>query len=65
MRPFSWLRLLALATAVALGGCAALPADVERPVSHAIVDGTSWTIGADITRLAKELNLKPHMGVFF
>jgi len=44
MRPFSWLRLLALATVVALGGCAALPSQVARSESHAIADVAGTTL---------------------
>src|SRR5438477_9633941 len=41
----SWLRPLALATVVALGGCAALPSQVERRESHAIVDAAATSLG--------------------
>ena len=45
MRPSSWLRLLAVATVVALGGCASLPSPVARPESHAIANVAGTTLG--------------------
>ena len=46
MRSLSWLRPFALATVVALGGCAVLPSHVERAESHAIADGARTTLGS-------------------
>ena len=45
MRAFSWLRLLVLAAALALAGCAALPGGVERTASTAIAADRATTLG--------------------
>ncbi|MGZ8260622.1 MAG: phospholipase D-like domain-containing protein, partial [Caldimonas sp.] len=46
MRPLSWLRLLALASVVALAGCAALPSQVVRTESRAIAaDAAATSLG--------------------
>ncbi|MEO8923109.1 MAG: phospholipase D family protein [Caldimonas sp.] len=42
---FSWARATALLVAVALGGCAALPSPVERPVSYARTDVADTALG--------------------
>jgi putative cardiolipin synthase len=45
MPAFSSLRSFALAAVLALSGCAVLPGDVDRPVSHATVDPSTTTLG--------------------
>jgi len=44
-------------------GFGSLESMMHEP-SHAIVDATSWAIGSDITRLAKELNVKPRYNLW-